>query len=191
LQNAELQSRSASQAEPFTHGAHSPPPQSKELSAPFTIPSLQLGASQNPRSLHTPLSQWAPEPQRLPSAHALHAPPQSTSLSPVSWLPLSQPGATGAGVLPLAAGVCDGCAPEPPDVVADGYGVEMPVGFGVPAVWDAVAVPLSRFRSPPASVSAPTPKVVRRWLKSSKREKQPVVSSQQTQTSHWICSLGR
>jgi hypothetical protein len=92
VQNPLLQSVGVLQVEPFSQAGHLVPPQSSPVSVPLWVESPQLGA------LHllfsqTPLSQSPPNVQRRPSAHPLHEPPQSMSVSEPLSLVSSHAGA--------------------------------------------------------------------------------------------------
>ncbi len=76
-----------------TQGGQVPPPQSWSVSLPFSVPSVQLLALQNPER-HTFDEQSPEESHPWPLPHAGHAPPpQSTSVSVPFFLPSSQAGA--------------------------------------------------------------------------------------------------
>ncbi len=85
------------------HGRHAAPPQSTDLSTPFSTPSLHTGAWQTAPS-HTPLAQSAALPHASPSPHGEHEPPQSAPLSPPLRTPSSHAGAwqTAPSHTPLA-----------------------------------------------------------------------------------------
>jgi hypothetical protein len=84
-----VQSVTLPQRRPLAHFGHVLPPQSTSLSAPFLIPSLQLGCAQVP-AVHRPLMQSAALTHIFPGRHGEQGPPQSMSLSPLSFIPLAQ-----------------------------------------------------------------------------------------------------
>jgi len=89
-QRSDAQSNEDEQYWPSAQAGQSRPPQSRSVSVPFQMASVQLGAMHVPASHVTPAPQSASFTQvQLPS-HASQAPPQSTSVSSPSITPLLQ-----------------------------------------------------------------------------------------------------
>jgi hypothetical protein len=92
------QSPSSEQALPGSQVGPQLPPQSTSLSAPFRTPSVHVAdwhVFEKPWVLQTALTQSAPVPHVFASPHFGHCePPQSTSVSEPSRVPLAHPGGT-------------------------------------------------------------------------------------------------